>query len=32
MKSDTGVTQAVCEANCGHATLRGTGAYAYALE
>ena len=32
VKSDTGVTQAVCEANCGHATLRGTGAYAYALE
>ena len=25
VKSDTGVTQAVCEANCGH-TLRGTGA------
>ena len=32
VKSDTGVTQAVCEANCGHTTLRGTGAYAYALE
>ena len=32
VKSDTGVTQAVCEVNCGHTTLRGTGAYAYALE